>query len=135
MLQRGELPQVRCQLAKAPAKGEHVKTATTVMGKRFKYDGTLDRGIKVHFADSGSDWFIPTEIIEVIKSEITRRSPVLMGASRRPLVKDSVGETLFKEHGFSPQAMTYVLPMLIDAGFCTISDKHPYLIRASKKAR
>jgi hypothetical protein len=109
-----------------------MKTAMTVMGKRFKYEGTLDRGIRVHFGDAGKDWSIPPEIIQVIKDEIVRRSPVLMGASRRPLVKNSVGETLYREHGFSPQAMTYVLPLLIESGFCTISDRRPYLISAKK---
>jgi hypothetical protein len=109
-----------------------MKTATTVMGKRFKYEGTLDRGIRVHFGDSGRDWAIPPEIITIIKDEITKRSPVLMGASRRPLVKDSVGETLYREHGFSPAAMTYVLPLLIDSGFCTIADRRPYLISVKR---
>jgi len=109
-----------------------MKTATTVMGKRFKYEGSIDKGIRIHFDDSGRDWSIPAEIIEVVKSEITSRGPVLMGASRRPLVKDSVGETLYREHGFSPQAMTYVLPLLIEAGFCTISDRRPYLISAKR---
>jgi hypothetical protein len=51
-----------------------------------------------------------------------------MGASRRPLVKDSVGETLFLQHGFSPLAMTYVLPLLIEIGYCTISTRRPFLI-------
>ena len=55
-----------------------------------------------------------------------------MGASRRPLVKNSVGETLYREHGFSPQAMTYVLPLLVEAGYCTISTGRPYLISLVK---
>jgi len=109
-----------------------MKTAMTVMGKRFKYSGSLEKGIKVDFGDGGKPWTIPPEIIEVIKSEIARRSPVLMGASRRPLVKDSVGETLYREHGFSPTAMTYVLPLLIEAGFCSIGEKRPYLIKVKR---
>ena len=104
----------------------------TVMGKRFKYRGSLAEGLRVDFNDSGADWVIPVEIIEVVKAEITKRSPVLMGASRRPLVKDSVGETLYKEHGFSPAAMTYVLPLLVEAKFCTVEPKRPYLIRRSR---
>ncbi|MHB1135423.1 MAG: hypothetical protein ACYC1X_01355 [Coriobacteriia bacterium] len=107
----------------------------TVMGKRFKYRGSLSTGISIDFGDSGADWLIPVEIIEVIKDEIARRSPVLMGASRKPLVKDSVGETLYREHGFSPAAMTYVLPLLVDAGYCTISDKRPFLITHSKRGK
>ena len=98
------------------------------MGKPFEYKGSLDTGISVHFGDSGEDWFIPPAIIEVIKAEIATRSPVLMGASRKPLVKESVGETLYREYGFSPMAMTYVLPLLIKAGYCTISPKRPFLI-------
>ena len=100
----------------------------TVMGKRFKYRGSLDKGISVQFEDSGADWVIPAAIIEVIKAQIAERSPVLMGASRRPLVKNSVGETLYRDYGFSPQAMSYVLPLLIEARFCTVSPRRPYLI-------
>lgn len=107
----------------------------TVMGKRFKYKGSLSTGISIDFGDSGADWLIPVEIIEIIKDEIDRRSPVLMGASRKPLVKGSVGETLYREHGFSPAAMTYVLPLLIHAGYCTISDRRPFLITRSKRGK
>lgn len=109
-----------------------MKRSKTVMGKHFEYKGTLETGIKVHFGDSGADWSIPPEIIEVIKAQIAERSPVLMGASRRPLVKDSVGETLFRDHGFSPQAMSYVLPLLVKSGYCTISPKRPYLIHYTR---
>jgi hypothetical protein len=100
----------------------------TVMGKRFKYRGSLTKGIYIDFHDPGADWLIPVEIIEIIKEEIAKRSPVRMGASRRPLVKDSVGETLFKEHDFSPAAMTYILPLLVEDGYCTIDPKRPFLI-------
>jgi hypothetical protein len=104
----------------------------TVMGKRFKYRGSLDKGISIDFGDTGADWFIPSEIIEIIKAQIAERSPVLMGASRKPLLKDSVGETLYRDHGFSPAAMTYVLPLLVEAGYCTISPTRPYLITVTK---
>jgi hypothetical protein len=107
-------------------------SSKTVMGKRFKYKGSLAAGISVQFDDSGADWVVPPQIIEIIKSEIAQRSPALMGASRRPLVKNSVGETLYREHGFSPQAMTYVLPLLVEAGYCTISTTRPYLISLVK---
>lgn len=105
----------------------------TVMGKIFKYKGSLSEGIRIHYPDAGADWEIPVEIIDVIKEQIQTRSPVLMGASRKPLVKDSVGETLYREHGFSPSAMTYVLPLLIEDGFCTIATRRPYLITYTGK--
>jgi hypothetical protein len=104
----------------------------TVMGKRFKYRGSLEKGISIDFGDTGADWFIPPQIIEIIKAQIAERSPVLMGASRKPLLKDSVGETLYRDHGFSPAAMTYVLPLLVEAGYCTISPTRPYLITVTK---
>ena len=107
-------------------------TSKTVMGKRFKYRGTLATGISIDFGDTGADWVIPVEIIDVIKDEIAKRSPVLMGASRKPLLKNSVGETLFREHGFSPAAMTYVLPLLVEAGYCTVESERPYLIRIKR---
>ena len=55
-----------------------------------------------------------------------------MGASRRPLLKDSVGETLYRQHGFSPAAMTYVLPLLVESRFCTVSKERPFLIRRKR---
>ena len=103
------------------------------MGKRFKYHGTLNTGISIDFGDTGADWVIPAEIIKIIKSEITRRSPVKMGASRKPLLKDSVGETLYREHEFSPAAMTYIVPLLVEAGFCTVATERPFLITAKKR--
>jgi hypothetical protein len=106
-----------------------MKHSKTVMGKAFEYQGSLEQGISIRFKDSGADWLIPPEMINVIKSEIAKRSPVLMGAGRKPLVKDSVGETLYREHGFSPQAMSYVLPLLIESGYCTISPARPFLIQ------
>ncbi len=102
------------------------------MGKHFKYKGSLSEGISIHFGDAGADWFIPAEIIDIIKAEIMMRSPVLMGASRRPLLKDSVGETLYRVHGFSPAAMTYVLPLLLESRFCTVSKERPFLIRRKR---
>ena len=109
-----------------------MKRSKTVMGKPFEYKGSLAEGISVHFGDAGADWFIPPTIIEAVKTEIAERAPVLMGASRKPLVKDSVGETLYRDHGFSPQAMSYVLPLLIEAGYCTISPSRPFLIHLAK---
>jgi hypothetical protein len=51
-----------------------------------------------------------------------------MGASRKPLVADSVGEKLAEQHGVSPQVMSYVLPLLIEEGFCKVSGGKPYTI-------
>src|SRR5207245_8723921 len=71
---------------------------------------------------------ITPEVVKIIRHEITTRSPVLMGANRKPLVANSVGETLAEKHGVSPQVMSYVLPLLIEEKFCTVSDRKPFMI-------
>jgi hypothetical protein len=51
-----------------------------------------------------------------------------MGANRKPLVANSVGETLSLEHRVSPQVMSYVLPLLVEEGFCSVSEGKPFVI-------
>lgn len=102
-------------------------TAKTVLGKEFRYSGSLATGLTVHFKSS-NDKKISPKIIDVIRDEITERSPVRMGANRYPLVPDSVGETLAMEHGESPQVMSYVLPLLIEEKFCRATRKKPIII-------
>ena len=101
-------------------------TATTVTGVLFEYTGSLATGLIVSFKNSAMK--ITVETIRIIQDEITKRSPVLMGANRKPLVRDSVGETLWLKYRVTPQAMSYVLPLLLEEGFCTVSDRKPYVI-------
>ena len=100
--------------------------STTVTGVPFKYSGSLATGLIVSFRSSALK--ITPEVVKIIRHEITTRSPVLMGANRQPLVANSVGETLYEKHGISPQVMSYVLPLLIEEGFCTASDRRPFVI-------
>ena len=72
---------------------------------------------------------ISPEVVRIIRHEIAMRSPVLMGANRKPLVANSIGETLWMQHKKSPQIMSYVLPLLVEEGFCTVSDRKPFVIR------
>jgi hypothetical protein len=99
---------------------------TTVTGVRFEYSGSLASGLVVSFKNSALK--ITPELVRIIRHEIATRSPVLMGANRKPLVVDSVGETLAEKHGISPQVMSYVLPLLVEEGFCTVSDRKPFMI-------
>ena len=103
----------------------------TVMGKSFEYSGTLATGITVFFKPPHKKKISP-EIVQVVRNEITKRSPVLMGANRSPLVGDSVGETLALKHNETPQVMSYVLPLLVEEGFCTVSDRKPFVIHRQK---
>jgi hypothetical protein len=99
----------------------------TLTGKTFEYSGTLATEITVFFK-SPSKKVITPAIIRVIKAEITNRSPVLMGACFKPLVTDSVGETLALKHNETPQVMSYIVPLLVEDGFCTVSDRKPFII-------
>jgi len=99
---------------------------TTITGVQFDYSGSLATGLIVSFKNSAMK--ITYQTITIIRNEITKRSPVLMGANRKPLVADSVGETLWLEHRTTPQVMSYVLPLLVEEGFCTVSDRKPFVI-------
>ncbi len=103
----------------------------TVMGIDFEYTGSLDSGLTVLFKRSKTKQKITPETVNTIRNEITKRRPVLMGANRKPLVADSVGETLWSEHRVSPQVMSCVLPLLVEEGFCTVSAGRPFMIRRS----
>jgi hypothetical protein len=71
---------------------------------------------------------VTPQTVQVIRNEIVKRSPVFMGASRDSLVPDSVGETLKLKYGVPPQTMSYVLPLLVREGFCTVSGRRPFVI-------
>ena len=100
--------------------------AKTLTGTSFQYSGSLAAGLTVEFATSTLK--ISREIIRVIRNEITNRTPVRMGACRKPLVPNSVGETLRLGYGVAPQVMSYVLPLLVEEGFCAVSDRKPFVI-------
>ena len=100
---------------------------TTVTGVQFEYTGSLATGLTISFRNSAMK--ITPQTITIIRDEIIKRSPVLMGANRKPLVADSVGETLRLKYRTTPQVMSYVLPLLVEEGFCTVNDRKPFLIR------
>jgi len=106
-----------------------MRICTTVTGVRFEDSGSLASGLIVSFRNSAMN--ITPQVVKTIRHEITTRSPVLMGANRKPLVANSVGETLYEKHGISPQVMSYVPPLLIAEGFCTASDRKPFVIHNS----
>jgi hypothetical protein len=98
----------------------------TLMGKTFEYSGSLATELVVKFRNTQLK--ISPKIVAAIRREIERRSPVKMGANRKPLVANSVGETLYEQHRVSPQVMSYVLPLLIEEGFCSVTSKRPFVI-------
>ena len=98
----------------------------TLQGNPFRYAGSLATGLVVTFRFTAIK--ISPEIISIIRAEITRRSPVLMGTCRKPLVPDSIGEMLWIKHHVTPQVLSYVVPLLVEEGFCKASQRWPFVI-------
>jgi hypothetical protein len=101
-----------------------MKQIKTLMGVEFKYEGSLDDGLIIY---KKINVFISKITVNAIKSEITKKSPVFMCASRDNPSKNSICESL-KAQGQSPQSLSYVIPLLIEEGFCAASDKKPFVI-------
>ncbi len=118
--------RARVERPLAPEEESPMPSGKTVTGKLFEYSGSLATGVVVHFEKSTLK--IPSRIISIVRNEIETRSPVLMGANRKPLVANSIGETLAQHHRVSPQVMSYVLPLLIEEGFCSVSSGKPFVI-------
>jgi hypothetical protein len=95
----------------------------TVTGKPFAYEGDLSRGLVVY--PTGDDWTelsggrvpISAEHIRFIRSEIRKAQLVPMGACRDNPARGSLGHKL-KQNRWSPQDLTYVIPLLRQEGFC-----------------
>lgn len=103
---------------------DEMKKARTLLGVDFKYAGTLNTELIIY---KRLNIKISKKIIDAIKLEIEHKSPVFMGACRDNPTKHSIGESL-REQGFSPQNLSYVIPLLIDEGFCTANNKKPFII-------
>jgi len=104
---------------------DEMKQAKTLTGIEFKYEGSLDTELTIYQNSSINK--ISKENIAAIKSEIEQRSPVLMGANRTNPSKYSIGESLMMQR-YSPQSLSYVIPMLIKDGFCAANNKKPFVI-------
>lgn len=97
----------------------------TLMGVTFQYDGSLNTGIVVH---KEIDISINTKIIQIIKDEIIKKRQVLMGACHDNPTPNSIGETLLT-HGYSPQNLSYIIPLLVEEGFCSTNGRKPFTIK------
>lgn len=99
-------------------------SARTLMGVEYQYSGSLDTDLIIH---KKIDIHITANTISLIRTEIIKRSPILMGACRDNPPKGSIGEMLIKK-GYSPQYLSYVIPLLIEERFCKANEKRPYKI-------
>lgn len=106
-----------------------MQKARTLMGVEYQYSGSLETGLIIH---KKVDVRITADAIKLINSDITNRSPVLMGACRDNPTQGSIGEVL-KKNGYSPQYLSYVIPLLVEDGFCKASESKPFKIMKQNK--
>lgn len=96
----------------------------TLIGKIFEYSGSLDNDIVVH---KGVDIYISRNIVKIVMNGIARKNPVLMGACRDNTSLNSLGEMLLNQ-GYSPQSVSYVIPLLVENGFCKVNRSKPFIV-------
>lgn len=101
-----------------------VKASRTLMGVEFNYSGSLDDELTIY---KNTDIKISKFIIDFIKQEIELKSPILMGANRDNPPLNSIGKSLLDQR-LSPQNSSYVIPLLIEEGFCLANDRRPFII-------
>jgi hypothetical protein len=91
----------------------------------YSYTGSLEKGINVFkaSADGKKSFLLSKEWIGKIKSIMERICPAIMGTSRTNPAKYSIGYTLKEETGINAQSLSYVIPLLIEAGFCEVDKK------------
>jgi len=108
----------------------------TVTGKPFAYEGDLAGGLVVYPTER-DDWTelsggrvpIPADHIRFIRSEIRNAQLIPMGACRDNPAPGSVGDKLMQNR-WSPQDLTYVVPLLREEGFCdAFKQGRGYVIR------
>jgi hypothetical protein len=96
-----------------------IRDSQTVSGKKFRYSGSIEGGLEVHFENS-QPLKISAESIERIKEEIAaRKGRVPMGAIYSPLMPNSLGEAIHRKYKLSPINLSYVIPLLKERNVVT----------------
>jgi len=118
-----------------PVVEANMKRSNTVTGKRFCYHGTLSGDLIVYPTDrdgvkrSGTKVLIPSREIDFIRAEIHNAGEIPMGACRDSPSPGSLGKKL-RQRRKSPQFLSYVIPLLIEEGFCTcLKEGRGYVVR------
>lgn len=100
-----------------------MKRLRTLTGKSFQYKSCDGRELIIYPSDKKGNeqekfaLSITPYTINLVKSAIKRKRQIPMGASRDKPPKDSLG-ALLKSEGQTPQQLSYLIPILIDEGFC-----------------
>ena len=100
-----------------------MNTLKTLSGKEFQYKEIPEGEIIVYPSDDNNQLqekfalVITPFTINLVKDSIKQAQKIFMGASRDKPPKDSLGFILKKEKQ-TPQQLSYLIPILIEKGFC-----------------
>src|SRR5436309_1115338 len=114
-----------------------LRTLQTESGKPFQFEIIDGSTIIVYPTDKNGHPQIRTVVpitpfvIAQVEAIIAARGRVLIGPSRDAPLRDSLGEWLTADHK-SPQLLSYLVPILVEQGFCTIVGHRPASVRYRK---
>ncbi len=118
-----------------------MRQLSTLSGKCFKYKGNLNEELIIYTSDENGReqerfaLVITPYTINLVKSVIMQKGKILMGASRDNPPQNSLGAVLKNERQ-TPQQLSYLIPILIESGFCEYSKKgKAFLINYIEKNR
>lgn len=104
----------------------------TVTRRAFTYEGDLSQGLIVFAATTNLR--ISASVISFIKREIKKagKDAIAMGSCRDNPSPHSLGWKLKYEYepSQSPQLVCYVVPLLVEAGFCSV-----FISKTGRKGR
>lgn len=109
--------------------------AKTLSGKPFQYIFAATGELIVYPSDrirqsqNKSALVVTPYVIQFVKNAIEKRLSILMGASRDVPPTNSLG-ALLRDERQTPQQLSYLIPVLIDQGFCEYEkDGRAFLIK------
>ena len=101
-----------------------MKRLNTLTGHEFQYKICPDKELVIYPPDDQGNLQEKSAIVitpftqDLVKEAIKSSGKILMGASRDNPPRSSLG-FLIKKEKQSPQQLSYLIPVLIDDGFCT----------------
>ncbi len=101
-----------------------MKKIKTLKGHEFQYKSYSDKELIIYPPDDQGNLQEKSAIVitpftqGLVRKAIRSNGKILMGASRDNPPKTSLG-FLIKAEKQSPQQLSYLIPILIDEGFCT----------------
>ena len=123
-------------------KGKENGTRTlSTMSKRARFRfKEVEGGEIIIYPNEGSTpqdkvaYVITPYVSNFVKDSIRKEPEIVMGASRHAPPEGSLG-WLLKERKITPQVLSYLIPILVDSGFCTCSQEtgNAFIVKAQEE--